>query len=136
MLTSFTSRLCILVGNPPDSRVCRYIAWIIFIPTPVMQGFEEKGVTMAKSKLRDLPDLSALATPGRVFSVKVTPKAARDRVICEKDQIKMFVTAPPQNGKANHAVLSLLAKCLGVAPSTLTLKQGQTARNKVFLYDP
>ncbi len=91
---------------------------------------------MVKSKLRDLPDLSALAQAGATLNVKVTPKAARDRVICEDDQIRVFVTAPPENGKANPAVLVLLAKCLGVAPSTLELKQGQTARNKVFVYDP
>ncbi|NOD49051.1 MULTISPECIES: DUF167 domain-containing protein [unclassified Ruegeria] len=91
---------------------------------------------MAKSNLRDLPDLKSLAQAGATLNVKVTPKAARDRVICEDDQIRVFVTAAPEHGKANQAVLQLLARCLGVAPSTLTLKQGQTARNKVFVYDP
>ncbi|WP_299895366.1 DUF167 domain-containing protein [uncultured Ruegeria sp.] len=91
---------------------------------------------MTKSKLRDLPDLSALARAEATFELKVTPKAARDRVIVEEDQIRVFVTAPPENGKANSAVQSLLAKCLGVAPSTLTLKHGQSARIKVFVYDP
>ncbi len=136
MLTFFTSRRCMLVGNSPVSRVRRCVAWIIFILVPVMQDFEEKGMTMAKSNLRDLPDLKSLAQAGATLNVKVTPKAARDRVICEDDQIRVFVTAAPEHGKANQAVLQLLARCLGVAPSTLTLKQGQTARNKVFVYDP
>ncbi|WP_298852407.1 DUF167 domain-containing protein [uncultured Ruegeria sp.] len=91
---------------------------------------------MAKSKLRDLPDLSALARAETTLKLKVTPKAARDRVIVEEDQIRVFVTAPPDKGKANHAVQTILAKCLRVPPSTLTLKQGQTARNKVFVYEP
>lgn len=91
---------------------------------------------MAKSKLRDLPDLSAMAQAGAVFQLKVTPKAARDRVSVEDGQIKVFVTAPPESGKANRAVQLLLAECLGVARSTLTLKQGQSARIKLFAYDP
>lgn len=91
---------------------------------------------MAKSKLRDLPDLSAQAHAGTTFHLKVTPKAARDRVVVEDGQIRVFVTAPPDSGKANHAVQVILAKCLGVAPSTLSLKQGQTSRSKVFVYAP
>lgn len=91
---------------------------------------------MARPKLHNLPDLSGYAVPGRSIPVRVTPGATRDRVIIDGEQIRISVTAPPENGKANHAVRKILAKCLGVAPSDLTLKRGETSRTKVFVYVP
>lgn len=91
---------------------------------------------MGKPKLRDVPDLSAYASPGAVIPVRVTPKAAKDSIALEKGTIRITVTAPPENGKANDAVRRILAVALGVAPSDLTLKQGQTARDKLFVYAP
>ena len=91
---------------------------------------------MAKPKLRDMPDLSAHATPGAAILVKVTPKAAKDSIVADNGGIRITVTAPPENGKANEAVRRILAMALGVAPSALVLKQGQTARGKLFVYSP
>ncbi|WP_170331894.1 DUF167 domain-containing protein [Ruegeria arenilitoris] len=89
---------------------------------------------MAKPKLRNVPDLSAHAIPGAVIPVRVTPKAAKDSIALDKGTIRITVTAPPENGKANDAVRRILAVAMGVAPSELTLKQGQTARDKLFVY--
>ncbi|WP_170400546.1 DUF167 domain-containing protein [Ruegeria arenilitoris] len=91
---------------------------------------------MAKPKLRDVPDLSVHATPGAAIPVRVTPKAAKDSIALDKGTIRITVTAPPENGKANDAVRRILAAAMGVAPSELTLKQGQTARDKLFAYAP
>ena len=91
---------------------------------------------MAKSKLRNLPDLSGLAVPGAVIQIKATPKAAQGRVVDEGVKVRISVTAAPENGKANQSVRTILAQCMGVAPSTLILKQGQTSRDKVFVYEP
>ncbi len=54
----------------------------------------------------------------------------------DKGVIRITVTVPPENGKANEAVRRILATALQVAPSALTLKQGQTARDKLFVYAP
>ncbi|WP_158966506.1 DUF167 domain-containing protein [Chachezhania sediminis] len=89
---------------------------------------------MAKPKLRDIPDLSALAQDGARIAVKVTPKARKDAIRVDSDILKIAVTAPPEDGKANDAVRTVLAMALGVAPSQLELVQGQTSRGKVFLY--
>ncbi|WP_170758449.1 DUF167 domain-containing protein [Ruegeria lacuscaerulensis] len=89
---------------------------------------------MAKPKRRDLPDLSTYANSGAAISVRVTPKAAKDRIVVEDGVIRINVTAAPENGKANEAVRSILAAAMGVAPSKLTLKRGQTSRDKVFVY--
>ena len=42
------------------------------------------------------------------------------------------VTAIPDKGKANDAVIALLAKAIGVAKSSFNLVGGETSRNKVF----
>lgn len=81
-----------------------------------------------------LPDLSALAQPGHVLTVRATPKARRN-AIEPGDPIRVWVTDPPEDGKATDAIRKLLAKALGVAPSRLTLLRGATSRDKVFQVD-
>lgn len=79
-----------------------------------------------------MTDLSHLARPGADIAVRATPKAARDRIVVEGEAIRVYVTAAPEDGKANEAVRVLLARALGLAKSRLTLVRGQTARDKVF----
>jgi len=78
-----------------------------------------------------LPDLSALAQPGARLAVRATPRAKRD-AIEPGDPLRIWVTAPADEGRANEAVRKLLARALGIAPSRLTLLRGQTARDKLF----
>lgn len=80
----------------------------------------------------DIPDLSPLARPGTRISLRVTPRAARNRIVVEGDVLRVYVTTPPEDGKANAAVLKLLARALGLPKSRLTLILGQSARDKVF----
>lgn len=81
---------------------------------------------------RDLPDLSHLARPGAEIAVRVTPKASRDRIEAEGAVLRVYVTAMPEDGRANVAVQKLLAKAMGVAKSRLVLRRGATSRDKVF----
>jgi uncharacterized protein (TIGR00251 family) len=72
---------------------------------------------------------------GDTFAVRVTPRASSDRIeTCDGPEGRMFlvrVTAPPEKGKANAAVLKLLARALGVPVSALVVAQGATIRNKI-----
>ena len=47
--------------------------------------------------------------------------------------LKVSVTAAPEKGKANRAVLALLAKTLGIPPSSLELASGAASPDKVVL---
>ena len=75
-----------------------------------------------------------------IFAVRVTPKASRNEVTglytAAEGSVSLAVkvTAAPDKGKANAAVISLLAKKLGVAKSMLTLVKGETDRNKTFQF--
>lgn len=68
-----------------------------------------------------------------LLSVRVQPKASRDAILGEHDgALKVTVTAAPEKGKANKAVIELLAKALGVPKSAVTLESGAASRDKTF----
>jgi uncharacterized protein len=68
--------------------------------------------------------------------VKVVPGAKRDELVGRYgDAIKVRVAAAPENGKANAAVIGVLANALGVKPSGVRLVRGQTSPAKVFEID-
>ncbi|KPA23182.1 hypothetical protein shim_14770 [Shimia sp. SK013] len=77
-------------------------------------------------------ELAALAAEGGEIAVRVTPKASRNAVVVQDDGIRVYVTVVPEGGKANAAVIKLLAKEIGIAKSRLKLIRGDTARDKVF----
>lgn len=77
-------------------------------------------------------DLAHLATPGAEIAVRVTPKAARNEVTLGDAGLRVYVTVVPEDGKANKAVIKLLAQALGVAKSRLELVRGASSRDKVF----
>ena len=78
---------------------------------------------------------------GIQVAVRVTPGAARDGVTglaTDADgtvRLKVGVTAPPENGKANAAVSALLAKTWGVQLARVTVSAGATGRNKTLLIE-
>lgn len=76
-----------------------------------------------------------LATPGAEIAVRVTPNARRNAVEAGDAGLAIWVTATPENGKANKAVARLLAEALGVAKTRLTLVRGARGRDKVFRLD-
>jgi uncharacterized protein (TIGR00251 family) len=82
-----------------------------------------------------MTDLSHMAVPETVFTLRVTPKARRNTIVVDDGILRIHTTAPPQDGKANKAVLKLLAKALGVAPSRLSLMRGDNGRDKLVRLD-
>ena len=73
-------------------------------------------------------------TPKGLFlDIKATPKAAREEVAgIRNGALLVKVTAAPEKGKANAAVIALLAKAIGVPKSAFELVNGDTDRNKSF----
>ncbi|MFT4014255.1 MAG: DUF167 domain-containing protein [Paracoccus sp. (in: a-proteobacteria)] len=82
-----------------------------------------------------MTDLSHLAQAGALITVRVTPRAARNAVIAQEGTLRVTVTTVPEDGKANAAVIKLLAKSLGIAKSRLVLVKGATSRDKTFRID-
>jgi hypothetical protein len=70
------------------------------------------------------------------LSIKVVPGASRDRVAGRLgDAIKVQVSAPPEGGKANRAVVELLAGVLGVRANQVRVIKGHTQSRKVVQVD-
>jgi uncharacterized protein YggU (UPF0235/DUF167 family) len=70
--------------------------------------------------------------PASLLSVRLTPRAARERLAAEDDGgYAAHVTAPPVESAANEALCRLVAKAAGVAPSRVSVVRGHRGRRKV-----
>jgi uncharacterized protein (TIGR00251 family) len=67
------------------------------------------------------------------FSVKVHPRAKKDAITGELgDALKLSLTAPPIDGRANQACIDFFAKLLKVPKSSVTIASGASGRSKVI----
>ena len=65
--------------------------------------------------------------------MKVHPRAKKDAITGEVgDALKLSLTAPPIDGRANGACIEFFAKLLKVPRSSVTIASGQSARTKVI----
>ncbi|MGN6547330.1 MAG: DUF167 domain-containing protein [Aureliella sp.] len=75
-------------------------------------------------------------TNGVILPVRAQPGARREGIVGEQaGALKVAVTAPPDRGRANEAIIEVLADSLGVAKSSITLLSGPTSRQKKFLLE-
>jgi uncharacterized protein len=73
------------------------------------------------------------SAPGTTFAVKVHPRAGKNAITGEVgDALKVSLTAPPVDGKANAACVEFFAGLLNVPRSSVTIASGQSSRNKVM----
>lgn len=78
---------------------------------------------------------------GVSLSVRLSPGAKRDAVLGLVDvadngrALKVSVTSPPEDGRANKALVALLAKELKLPKSSIYLLSGETNRQKVLLVE-
>ncbi|MCW5873391.1 MAG: DUF167 domain-containing protein [Anaerolineales bacterium] len=81
---------------------------------------------MARRKLSD-------GKGGAALAIRVTPRASRNEIveILPDHTIKIRLTAPPVDGKANEALIEFLAKVLAVPKTRIDIVAGQTGRDKL-----
>jgi uncharacterized protein (TIGR00251 family) len=71
---------------------------------------------------------------GTVLAVHAQPGAKRNAVLGTRaGALRVAVTAPPEQGKANAAIGAVLAASLGCRSSQIALIAGETSRRKRFL---
>jgi len=69
---------------------------------------------------------------GATFTVRVQPRARKNAVVgVLGDALKLSLTAPPVEGRANQACIEFLAELLSVPRSSITIAAGESSRNKV-----
>lgn len=66
-----------------------------------------------------------------VIAVKVVPRAAKDEIVgWLEGELKVRVSAPPEEGRANRAVEGLLAGALGLKKNAVVVSGGAASRHK------
>ncbi len=70
---------------------------------------------------------------GAAITVRVTPRASKNEIyeIMDDGTIKIRLTAPPVEGKANQALIDFLSEVLDVPKSSLEIVAGETGRDKI-----
>jgi len=69
---------------------------------------------------------------GVSFAVKVHPRARKNAITGTiGEALKLSLTAPPVEGKANLAVIEFFADLFEIPRSSVTIASGQTSRNKI-----
>lgn len=68
-----------------------------------------------------------------IIHVKVIPKSSQNKIIgFENDVLKIKCTTAPEKGKANQAVINLLAKYYDVPKSSITILKGKSSSIKII----
>ena len=76
--------------------------------------------------IRDTPS-------GATFQVKVHPRARKNAITgVVGEALKLALTAPPVEGRANEACIAYLAEFLNVPRSSVTIAAGETSRQKLI----
>lgn len=68
----------------------------------------------------------------KTYTILVQAGAKKNLVKEEKEGLKVFVAAPPVDGKANQAVVEVLAEHFGVKKSRIEIIKGLKSRNKTI----
>lgn len=66
-----------------------------------------------------------------VLELRVLPRSSRDALgEISNERLKLKITAPPVDGKANEKVTRFLARAFGVAPTCVSIIRGELSRDK------
>ena len=70
---------------------------------------------------------------GATFEVKVHPRARKTAIVGEVgNALKLALTAPPVEGRANEACIAFFAELFKIPRASVTIAAGQSSRNKVI----
>jgi len=71
---------------------------------------------------------------GAALTVRITPRSSRNEIsdILDDGTVKIRLTAPPVEGKANEALIRFLSEILEVAPTRIDIVAGLTGRDKLI----
>lgn len=85
-------------------------------------------------KMRNKKPEQRKGPTGTTLKVKLIPKSSRNQIEGKSgDTYRIKVTAPPVDGKANEALIDLLAGRLGVAKRNIRIVSGASSRMKTLL---
>lgn len=66
-----------------------------------------------------------------IVKVKVTPKSKKEAILKKGEFLKVYVNAPPQQGKANKRLIEILAEYYKVKKDKIKIRKGEHCREKI-----
>lgn len=67
-----------------------------------------------------------------IIQARIIPRSSRNAVVKENESFRVYTTVAPTDGKANQAVIKILADFFKVPKSAVVILRGHTARDKVI----
>ncbi|OQY98567.1 MAG: hypothetical protein B6D35_11745 [Candidatus Brocadia sp. UTAMX2] len=78
----------------------------------------------------------ATTNSGVILSIRTLPGSSKNRIVGEYGgRLKLAVTAAPEKGKANKAVIELLADILRINESSIHIISGESSRDKRLMIE-
>ena len=68
-----------------------------------------------------------------LLDIIVQPKSSRSRITIQENIIKVYLNAPPVDGKANEECIALFSKALKIPKSAIEIEKGEKGRKKRLL---
>lgn len=69
---------------------------------------------------------------GITLNIKVIPNSSKNELIKEPDRLRLKITAPPVDNKANKFVIEYLSKFFKIPKTTIQIVRGTTSREKTI----
>jgi len=69
------------------------------------------------------------------LNIKVIPNAGRNKIVKEPGRLKVYLTAPAVEGKANKALIEFLAEHFKVKKSKISIVKGFVSREKEVIFE-
>ena len=70
---------------------------------------------------------------GIIFQIKISPNSSKNEVIKTPDLVKIKITAPPVDGKANKCLIEYLSKLFRIPKTSVEIIKGETSKEKTLL---
>lgn len=70
---------------------------------------------------------------GLIVSLRISPNASKNEIIKTDDGVKIKITAPPVDGKANKCLVEFLSKLFKIPKSSIEILRGETSKEKTLL---
>ena len=70
---------------------------------------------------------------GIEFQLRISPNASKNEVIKTSECVKIKITAPPVDGKANKCLIEYLSKLFRVPKTSIVILRGETSKDKTLL---
>lgn len=72
---------------------------------------------------------------GLIVNIKISPHSKKNKIIKEKEFVKIKITAQPIDGKANKALIEFLSKNFKIPKTSIKILKGETSKEKTILFE-